>query len=230
VAGSASERPSPAVYATARQGLRARIASPLAARARRRRAELYRRLLAPAPGDEIVDVGCAEAGLAQFDPAARITGVDRVDRPGYPGRRFVRADALALPFADGEFEIAYSNSVIEHIEPGDRERFAAELRRVGRRYFVQTPNRWFPIEPHTLLPMFQFLPRALRRRLWRLGVSKGPFEDIRLLDAAELRRLFPGATIVRERVGPMAKSLVAVGPGAAPGSPPREAATRRPSP
>lgn len=201
------------MYATARQGLRARIASPVSARSRERRATLYRRLMRPSPDASIVDVGCGEAGLAEFEPEARITGVDRIERPAYASgpRRFVRADALRLPFADGEFDIAYSNSLIEHIEPADRERFAAELRRVGRSYFVQTPNRWFPVEPHTLLPLFQLLPAPLRRRLWRLGVSKDPFEDIRLLDARELRRLFPDAEIVRERIGPLTKSLVAVG-------------------
>jgi hypothetical protein len=63
-----------------------------------------------------------------------------------------------------------------------------------------------------LLPGFQYLPLSARRRLWRLGVSKGPFEDIRLLDAAELKRLFPDAILVRERFAGLAKSLIAVGP------------------
>jgi hypothetical protein len=83
---------------------------------------------------------------------------------------------------------------------------------VARRWFVQTPNRWFPIEPHVLLPFFQFLPRGLKRRLWRFGVSGEPYEDISLLDERELRALFPDAVILRERVGPLTKSLMAVGP------------------
>jgi SAM-dependent methyltransferase len=171
--------------------------------------------MSPRSGERIVDVGCGEIGLAAFETAHEITGVDRVDRPGYeaPGRRFVRADARELPFGDGEFDIAYSNSLIEHVvDPGQRARVAAELRRVGRRYFVQTPNRWFPVEPHALLPFVHYLPRSLGRRLWSLGVSDDPFDDTRLLTAHELRRLFPDAEIVRERFGPLTKSLVAAGP------------------
>lgn len=210
--------PTSAAYAEARRGLLRSVADRVAGWARRRRHEVFRRLIAPRPGETIVDVGCGPAGtgLAALEPGAAITGVDAANRPGYAAgpRSFIQADARALPFEDDAFAIAYSSSVIEHIEPADRPRFAAELRRVAGRYLVQTPNRWFPVEPHALLPGFQFLPRALRRRLWPLGVSQGPFEDIRLLDAAELRRLFPDAVIVRERFGGMTKSLIAAGPAA----------------
>ena len=201
------------VYGSARQGLRTRLAERVAARSRRRRLELFLRLMRPGTADPVVDVGCGASGLAAVAPRLSVTGVDAVERPGYPGAAFVRADGRALPFADGEFAIAYSNSVIEHVVgPEDRRRFAAELRRVGERYFVQTPNRWFPVEPHALLPLVHYLPRSLGRRLWRLGVSDDPFEDTRLLGAGELRELFPDALIVRERVGPLTKSLIAAGP------------------
>jgi SAM-dependent methyltransferase len=202
----------PEVYATARQGLRTRLANRYSRRARRRRAELFARLLDPHPGETAVDVGCGPAGLAALDTGLAVTGVDRAPRPGYPGARFVQADASALPFADGEFDIAYSNSVVEHLPPGDRPAYARELRRVGRRWLVQTPNRAFPIEPHALLPLVHWLPKPLGRRLWRLGVSGDPYDDVALLGARELRRLFPDAVIVRERAGPLTKSLVAVGP------------------
>jgi SAM-dependent methyltransferase len=203
------------VYGAARQGLRTRLAERVSARTRRRRAALFSRRLAPRPGQRLVDVGCGELGVAAFVTDLELTGVDRVPRPGYEaaGRRFVQADARDLPFGDGEFDIAYSNSLIEHVvEPEDRERVAREIRRVGKRYFVQTPNRWFPVEPHALLPGVHLLPRRLGRRLWDLGVSDDPFDETRLLGAAELRRLFPDADIVRERLGPLTKSLIAVGP------------------
>jgi SAM-dependent methyltransferase len=176
---------------------------------------LFLRLMRPQEGDRVVDVGCGEGGQAILPPGLDVLGVDRVDRPAYAqgSRRFLRADARALPFADGEFEIAFSNSVIEHIvDAADRARYAAEVRRVGRRYFVQTPNRGFPVEPHALLPLVHLLPPSLGRRLWRFGVSTDPYESARLLGARELRRLFPDAAIVRERVGPLTKSLVAAGP------------------
>ncbi len=180
-------------YATARQGLRTRLAEGYSRRARARRGELFRRLIAPRPGESAVDLGCGAGGLAASEPELEITGVDRDPRPGYPGAR-------------------YSNSVVEHLPPGAREAYARELRRIGRRWFVQTPNRWFPIEPHALLPFVHWVPRAAGRALWRLGVSGDPYDEVRLLGARELQELFPDAVIVRERAGPLTKSLVAVGP------------------
>ncbi|MDQ3721050.1 MAG: class I SAM-dependent methyltransferase [Actinomycetota bacterium] len=207
----ADRAPQP-VYGLARQGWRTRLAERVAGRARRRRRELFRRLMTPVPGERILDVGSGETGLAGLEPELDVTGTDRVERPEYPGP-FVRADARELPFADGEFDVAYSNSVIEHVvEPSDRRALTAELARVGGRYFVQTPNRFFPVEPHALLPLVHWLPRRLGRRLWNLGVSEDPFDDTLLLDAGHLRELFPDAIIVRERLGPFTKSLVAAGP------------------
>jgi SAM-dependent methyltransferase len=202
------------VYGEARRGLRTRVADSVSARSRRRRIELYHRLMRPRAGEEIVDIGCGDTGLAALEPEARVTGVDLTDRPGFAGGpdRFVQADGRKLPFPDGRFDIAYSTSLIEHIPPADRPQVVAEVRRVSRRYFVQTPNRWFPVEPHILLPFFQHLPYGARRRLWGLGVSKDPFEDIRLLGPGEIRALFPDGVFVRERVGPLTKSLVIAGP------------------
>jgi SAM-dependent methyltransferase len=200
------------VYSRAhRRGL-ARIAEPFSRRARERRHSLYRRAMAPKPDDRILDVGCGTAGLAGFEPDADITGLDAANRPDYSGRRFVQGDARALPFDDGSFEIAYSNSLVEHLDPANRQRFADEIRRVAGRYWVQTPNRYFPVEPHVLLPGFQFLPESARRRLWRLGMPRTPYEQIELLDAADLRELFPDAVILRERFAGMTKSLIAAGP------------------
>jgi SAM-dependent methyltransferase len=199
-------------YSTARQGLRTRLAERFSRRARERRLALLDRLLEPASGESAVDVGCGAAGLATLDTPLAVTGVDRAAPADYPGARFIQADATQLPFADGEFDIAYSNSVVEHLPPADRARFAAELRRVGKRWFIQTPNRGFPVEPHALLPLVHWLPRRLGRPLWRLGVSGDPYDDVHLLGSRELRELFPDALIVRERLGPFTKSLVAAGP------------------
>ena len=209
---AAQQRERGRVYAEAHRGALARIAEPLSLRARRRRHQLYRRVIAPRPEEAIVDIGCGPEGLAGFEPDADITGLDAVERPGYPGRSFVHGDALSLPFEDGSFDVAYSNSLVEHLDPADRPRFASEIRRVAGRYWVQTPNRYFPIEPHALLPGFQFLPEGARRRLWRLGMPRGPYERIELLDASELRELFPEAVILRERLAGLTKSLIAAGP------------------
>jgi SAM-dependent methyltransferase len=203
----------PDVYATARGRLRARLASPLAGRARARRHARFFALTALTPGMRVVDVGCGTLGLRGLEPALDVTGVDLVPRPGYPGP-FVQADAAAgLPFADGEFDLAYCSSVIEHVAPAKRAAFAAELRRVARGWYVQTPAWSFPIEPHALLPFAHWLPPALRRTYWRLGAA-GAWEDLALLRRRELEALFGPAC--PERLGPLVKSWVAVRPVAPP--------------
>ncbi len=127
-------------------------------------------------------------------------------------------------YADDTFDVVHSNSVLEHV--GDWSRmtaFAHEARRVGRRYFVQTPHYWFPLEPHVMCPFFHWLPRPWRVRLL-MTLHLGPWgrlrsvdaavrvvEDARLLDQKMLRALFPDAEIVVERLLGLPKSMIAVG-------------------
>jgi SAM-dependent methyltransferase len=198
----------PDVYGTARGRVRARLASPVAARARARRHERFFALARLQPGMRVVDVGCGALGLRGLEPGLDITGVDRDARPQYPGP-FVQADATTrLPFDDDAFDLAYASSVIEHIDPADRPAFAAELRRVARGWFVQTPAWSFPIEPHALLPFAHWLPPTLRRPYWRLGAA-GTWEDIRLLRRDELAQLF-GEPVLAERMAGLVKSWVAL--------------------
>ena len=198
----------PDVYATA-GGPLARLAAPFAARARaRRQARFFPEMPA---GARILDVGCGALGLRALAPQLDITGVDLAEQPLYPGP-FVRADAAdGLPFADGEFDLVYCSSVIEHVAPARRAAFAAEIRRVGRGWFVQSPAYSFPIEPHSLLPAAHWLAPRLRRRYWRLGATGG-WEEISLLRRAQLEDLFGPARA--ERLGPLAKSWVCVSPPA----------------
>lgn len=198
------------VYATAR-GPVARLAAPFAARARARRHARFFALARLAPGARVLDVGCGRLGLRAFEPRLEITGVDVRAVPGYPGP-LVHADpADGLPFADDEFDLVYCNSVIEHVPPARRDAFAAELRRVGRGWYVQTPAWSFPIEPHSLLPGAHWLPASARRRYWRLGAA-GHWEQISLLRRGELEQLFGPAQA--ERWGPLVKSWVCVRPAA----------------
>jgi hypothetical protein len=135
----------------------------------------------------------------------------------------VCADATDLPFADGSFEILFSNSVIEHMTSWDRQQmFAAEARRVARKLWVQTPARSFPVESHMLAPFFQYLPLTWQRRLARRFTLRGlltkpsPDEveeilrDIRLLSFREMKQLFPDCRIIRERFLGFTKSYVAI--------------------
>jgi len=200
----------PDVYATARGPL-ARLASPLSDRARARRHARFFALAELGPAAHVLDLGCGRIGLRALEPALDITGVDLVEHPDYPGP-FVRADAAdGLPFADREFDLVYCSSVIEHVPPPRRAAFAAELRRVGRGWFVQTPAWSFPLEPHSLLPMAHWLPARLQRPYWRVGAA-GAWEDIDLLRRGELEALFGRAR--PERIGPLIKSWVCVRPPA----------------
>jgi SAM-dependent methyltransferase len=195
------------LYATSKQGWRSRAASVVALRARDQRHARMFALTGATPQTRIVDIGCGVLGLRRHAPDHDITGVDRVARPEYPGPLVV-ADVLeGLPFADGEFDLAYCSSVIEHIAPAQRTAFAAELRRVARGWYVQTPAYSFPIEPHALLPFAHWLPHAARRPYWRLGVA-GAWEEIDLLRRAEMRALF--GEPVAERAGPLTKSWISV--------------------
>jgi SAM-dependent methyltransferase len=161
----------------------------------------------PAEGARVLDVGCGALGLRGLEPDLDITGVDLVERPDYPGP-FVRADATErLPFGDGEFDLVYSSSVIEHVPRARRAAFAAEIRRVGRGWFVQTPAYSFPVEPHSLLPFAHWLPVGLRWRYWRVGAA-GDWEEIELLRRGEMQALFGPA--LPERIGPLVKSWVCV--------------------
>ncbi|MGC1677840.1 MAG: class I SAM-dependent methyltransferase [Candidatus Binataceae bacterium] len=133
----------------------------------------------------------------------------------------VIADGCMLPFRDGAFDLIFSNSVIEHV--GDwaaQQCFAAECRRVGRRYYIQTPDYWFPIEPHMISPFIHWFPRSARERIFPFTLRamidrearKRPedYASIALLTPAQMNMLFPGAQIWRERVLGFTKSLIAV--------------------
>jgi SAM-dependent methyltransferase len=198
------------VYATARQGWRTRLASPVAARARAKRHDRFFHLTRITRDSRIVDLGSGPLGLRAFAPELDVTGVDRLPKPDYPGP-FVQADVTGrLPFDDGEFDLAYSSSLIEHLAPGERPAFAAEVRRVARGWFVQTPAFSFPIEPHALLPFAHWLSPRARRGYWRLGVA-GDWEDIALLRRGNMAALF-GEPVLAERVLGLTKSWISVRP------------------
>jgi hypothetical protein len=140
-----------------------------------------------------------------------------------PGRQdWIIGDGRRLPFPSGSFDIAYSNSVIEHLgDLGNQEAFARECQRVGVRYYVQTPNRRFFVEPHLITPFIHWLPRRWQCRLLRnftvWGLVTRPdrqackqlLDEVHLLDEQDMRRLFPEAQIWRERFLGFTKSLIA---------------------
>lgn len=140
---------------------------------------------------------------------------------------FVVADARGMPeFADNEFDVVHSNSVIEHVgAQEDQILMGSEIRRVASYYFVQTPNFWFPIEPHFKTLFFHWLPRRWRVLLvqhLKLGhLPRGTdrehaeriVDSAQLLDSWDLGVCFPTGTVHRERVLGWTKSLIVVGRG-----------------
>ena len=103
--------------------------------------------------------------------------------------------------------------MIEHIlGPGRQEQFAREIMRVGRSWFVTTPNYWYPFESHHHLPFIQFLPRRAQREYNRLlgtHIPKGRVQELALLSARQLRRLFPSSSLAKVRVTFWPETLVA---------------------
>ena len=118
-------------------------------------------------------------------------------RARFPAVRYVQGDALELPFEDAAFDVVFSNAVIEHVGGRDRqEAFVREALRVAPRVFVTTPNRWFPIEVHTRLPLVHWLPERVTHRAYDLA-RKPWAKQNHLLGPGDLERLFPaGARIV----------------------------------
>lgn len=124
-------------------------------------------------------------------------------------------------YNDKEFDVVFSNSVIEHLYTKENQKkMANEVMRLGKNYFIQTPNRFFPIEPHFLFPMFQFLPRKLkiflltktkivRGKKYELDYAENRINEIKLLDKSELMKLFTPAKIYKEKFFGLNKSFIA---------------------
>jgi SAM-dependent methyltransferase len=196
---------------------------------RRRRLRTFLDLLRPGPATRILDVGGNpwNWNVPGMPVPGRITLLNlHISEVAWNHVRenmtLVQGSACALPFADGSFDIVFSNSVIEHVGGWDAQQaFAREVMRVGRRFWVQTPAQEFLIEPHFLAPCFHWLPRSWRLRLARHGTGWGWItrptaeearslvDEIRLLRRREMTGLFPGTNLLTERVLGWPKSYVA---------------------
>ena len=133
----------------------------------------------------------------------------------------IKGDACDLSsFKDKQFDIVFSNSVIEHLFSIDNQKkMANEAMRVGKFYFVQTPNYFFPIEPHWLFPFFQFLPfktRVFLTKNFDLGHYKKSVNkedaikrvnEVKLLTEKQMKKLFPRGKVYRETFLSLVKSI-----------------------
>jgi SAM-dependent methyltransferase len=186
---------------------------------RRARWQTYCTEFPPEQGQSILDIGVSPLvdlpGENHFlrsypfpDRVTTVSSDSNLDpvRTAFPEVTVLTADGLDLPFGDRSFDIAHSNAVIEHVGPRDAQvRFLAETIRVGHAGFVSTPDRWFPLDSHTNLPVLHWLPRraflATLRRLGRLA----PGEEwvTWLLSSRQFQRLAPSnleLRLVRQRL------------------------------
>jgi hypothetical protein len=205
-----------------------RLVAQLEKRARQARFELLVQLLSPLTRPvRILDVGgdigfwetCDHARLGEIQVTLLNLYVPDHSRPNFC---FQIGDARSMPdFTSDDFDVVMSNSVIGHVGSWcDQERMAGEIKRIGKRYFVQTPNHYFPVDWDTLVPLFHFLPLKVRARLLNLLpiASIGRIRSyasavewasgVRNLTYRELQHLFPQAFIAREKVAGFTKSFM----------------------
>lgn len=185
---------------------------------------LFAGLLHPSDQTKILDVGGYENcwDLLDTKPQVTLLNID-TKKNEIKGRfTYVQGDGRKLQYPDKSFDIVYSNSVIEHVGTiEDQRAFAKEIARVGKSYFVQTPNKKFFIEPHFIAPFIHFLKPAAREKLarhftlWGLISKPTPekvkemVESISLLDKKEMAELFPQGKIASEKLLGFSKSLLA---------------------
>lgn len=205
----------------------------LSTRSRRIKMELLQRYVPLQGTERILDIGSqvdvqSRQILERIDDKRRIVAANLMPqhlvniRAAYPGICAVRTDARLLPFADKTFDLVYSNAVIEHVGGlEDQRRMADEVRRVGKRWFLTTPNRWYPFEFHARMPFLSWLPPRLMHkvaRVWAYNHVLGryrpgnDYSDVHLMTARQLRQLFPDSLVVKPRVTFWPETLVVVGP------------------
>jgi hypothetical protein len=195
---------------------------------RRKRFALFVRLASPRLDQRVLDVGGYPPFWTQMP--VLFGGIDVLnlhpfswnEKPEYHIHTLV-GDGCALQFPDKSYDVAFSNSVIEHVGSWQKqEAFAKEIRRVGKAVWVQTPAFESPIEPHYLTPFVHWLPKKFRGKIirWvspRILLEKTPknvvedmVETTRLLTKREMRILFPDCEIYTERIlGLIPKSYIA---------------------
>jgi len=183
-------------------------------KSREKKYQLFIDQLNPNPHDFILNVGAGN-GLfleALYERKDRIIALDigRVAiqelKEKYPDVICLIADATALPFKDGSVKIVFSNAVIEHVGSLKlQQKYAEEINRVSGKFFITTPNKYFPFEFHYGLPCYQFVPRSIQKWLFKtfkigLWYAKNTWEDINLLSYRQLKKLFPGSKIMKQRI------------------------------
>ncbi len=215
-------------------GLANQIFHQVSDRSRQRKLDLFQSLMHPTPRSLVLDLG-GEAPQSSQPHKQLLTSYAHRDRMVlvnlfYPNVKKARetlgitalcGDGLRLPFADKSFDICYCNAVIEHLFTADNQSlFATEIMRVAKSWFVTTPNRWFPFEPHLRLPFVTWLPQSWQHKIgWQMGYNhlrrryaKGSDRtEIRLLSRRQMKTLFPTSRIIRNGIIGFTPTFIAAG-------------------
>lgn len=190
---------------------------------RPKRMQLFLDIFKIDPSTRVLDVGGTLLNWSFVKIQPRLT-IMNMHPPGelvLPHVEWIVGDARSMPFKDQSFDVVFSNSVIEHVgDWEDQKSFAQEIRRVGKSYFVQTPNYYFPVEPHFITPFIHWLPYDIGRRVIRLTIrnfftrdvkkSMELYDEVRLLKPKEMQDLFPEAEIVFEKLLGLPKSILVI--------------------
>ncbi len=200
-------------------------------RARRRRWELTTEFFPDFDSLDIVDLGGTVDAWMRAPVRPRSVTVLNLLEPGESHVDWIRpvtgdacdaASVLQQELGRHRFDMVFSNAVLEHVGGhSQRAKFAASTTALSDKYWIQTPYRYFPLEPHWLFPGMQFLPLALRAKVakaWPLGhtppaTGQEALSSVlwtELIGVVELRALYPSAKIVHERIGGLTKSIIAV--------------------
>jgi SAM-dependent methyltransferase len=211
------------------------VFSKLSRISRIRKLDLFNKIMNPTSQMKLLDVGAqinpnGDGMLQLIDTYPWKNNISAVNistdyisaiRKCYPEIEAVVCDACELPWPDKHFDVVFSNAVIEHVGSFERQKkMASEIMRVGKRWFVTTPNRWFPFEFHMRLPFVTWLPGRSYLRIGNIVsynhlrgkyMFGGKRSGLRLMSAGELEKCFPSSKIIKQRVTFMAETLIVVG-------------------
>lgn len=188
---------------------------------RSRRMRQFLDIVKPSPGMRVIDLGGVPVFWEKCPIPLNLTilNLPGLNPPAPPTSHhsitLVLGDACATPFEDESFDLAFSNSVIEHVgDVGNRVRMASEVRRLAPSYWVQTPSIWFPIEAHSMMPLWWFYPPALRSWFiarWRRVRPRWTqmMAETTVLSREEMMELFPEGSLLTERRVGFSKSYIA---------------------
>ncbi len=183
---------------------------PFSKYCRKKRSQEFTRVVRPTPGMKVLDVGGQPGIWDHIETPLKITFLNLSEELSGPyeshhDMEFIVGDGCDMSqYQEGDFDLVFSNSVIEHVGGYEkREMFASEIRRISKHYWIQTPSKFFPVEAHCGMPFWWYYPDWLRKFLikrWDKNVPawSAMVKSTTLVEEREIRSLFPEGRIFRE--------------------------------